>query len=197
MFNFTGLNLLLPLRIDTWNTFNAQKEISQYDATFVWWDWAFDTLLEAAAPRLGAKSKSQALQVLTGVLAKSICKTAMDNCKGEDAQYDSEKECMEYLTKKVRFGAPYELGRNTLSCRMVHQNMVPFRPSVHCSHLGKTGGGYCTDNTDYSGTVNASFFTNTPFVPFEKGTTSKTGISSSVEIEERWRQRQEEISLRL
>lgn len=185
MFNFTGLNLLLPIRIDTWNTFNAQKEISQYDATFVWWDWAFDTLLEAAAPALGAKSKTQALQVLKGVLAKSICSTAMENCKGDDAQYDSLQECREYLTKTVRFGAPYELGRNTLACRMVHQNMVPFRPTVHCSHLGKTGAGYCTDNTDYAGTVNASFFTNSPFVPFGKGSASRTSTSRLPEKEGR------------
>lgn len=52
---------------------------------------------------------------------------------------------------------------------MVHQNMVPLRPSVHCSHIGKTGGGYCNDNTNYTGTVTENFFTNLPFGYTGKG----------------------------
>ncbi|CAF9912586.1 MAG: hypothetical protein HETSPECPRED_000980 [Heterodermia speciosa] len=110
MFNFTALNLVLPIRIDTWNSFNAQKQISQYDATFVWWDWAFATLLEAAVPVLGVNSTAQVVQALTGALAKSICSTATTYCKGTDAQYGSTQECEGYLTKEIRFGAPYELG---------------------------------------------------------------------------------------
>ena len=117
MFNFPALKIILPLRIDTWNTFNAKKEISQYDATFVWWDWAFATLLEAAAPALGAKSKTETLQKLTGKLAQSICKTANDHCTGDNKQYESEQECQQYLTQKVRFGAPYELGKSHIRKR--------------------------------------------------------------------------------
>ena len=55
------------------------------------------------------------------------------------------------------------VGRNTLLCRMVHQNMVPFRPSVHCPHIGPTGGGYCDDTPDYVGTVTQDYFSNYPF----------------------------------
>lgn len=57
-------------------------------------------------------------------------------------------------------------GRNTLLCRSVHQNMVPFRPSVHCPHIGKTGGGYCTDDTTYTETVMQNYFTNAPYIPY-------------------------------
>ncbi len=49
---------------------------------------------------------------------------------------------------------------------MVHQNMVPYRPEVHCPHIGMTGGGYCTDNTDYAYTVDDDYFTNSPYVPY-------------------------------
>ena len=112
MFKFPALNIVLPLRIDTWNTFNAKKEISQYDATFVWWDWAFASLLEAAAPVLRVKSQPEILKLLTGKLAQSICKTATDHCAGDNKQYESEQECRQYLTQKVRFGAPYELGKS-------------------------------------------------------------------------------------
>ena len=71
---------------------------------------------------------------------------------------------MQFLTKEVRFGAAYELGRNTLLCRMVHQNMVPFRPGVHCPHVGPTGGGYCDDGMTYTDVVDEDYFTNYPFV---------------------------------
>lgn len=49
---------------------------------------------------------------------------------------------------------------------MVHQNMVPFRPAVHCPHIGKTGGGYCNDDKSYVETAMNDYFTNAPFVPF-------------------------------
>ena len=46
---------------------------------------------------------------------------------------------------------------------MVHQNMVPFRPAVHCPHIGPTGGGYCDDDKTYDQTVTQDYFTNYPF----------------------------------
>ena len=49
---------------------------------------------------------------------------------------------------------------------MVHQNMVPYRPDVHCPHIGRTGGGYCSDDKDYVMTVTEDYFRNSPFVPF-------------------------------
>lgn len=58
------------------------------------------------------------------------------------------------------------VGRNTLLCRMIHQNMVPFRPAVHCPHIGKTGGGFCVDDQNYNKTVMEDYFVNAPFVPF-------------------------------
>ena len=48
---------------------------------------------------------------------------------------------------------------------MVHQVMVPFRPDVHCPHIGHTGGMYCVDDLTYAGVVTEGIFTNAPFVP--------------------------------
>ena len=67
------------------------------------------------------------------------------------------------LGGKVRFGEAWELGRNTLLCRMVHQNMVPLRPGVHCAHVGPRGGGMCVDDKTYVQTVEEGYFTNYPF----------------------------------
>lgn len=169
MFNFTALNVVLPIRIDSWNTYNSRGEITQYDASFIWWDWAVATLIEAAAPVLGAKTPEAAEATLTELLAKSICQTSTRYCNGTNTQYASDSACLEYLTKKVRFGQPYELGRNTLLCRMVHQNMVPLRPTVHCPHIGPTGGGYCADDLSYAETVTRNYFTNAPYIPFGLG----------------------------
>ena len=111
MFNFTALNLILPLRIDSWNTYNSAGQISQYDASFIWWDWAVATLLQAAAPKLGANSTSAVEGILTQALAKSICQTSTRYCNGTNTQYANEDACFKYLTREVRFGQPYELGK--------------------------------------------------------------------------------------
>lgn len=110
MFNFTAIGLVLPLRIDSWNTYNSAGEISQYDATFVWWDWAVTTLLQAAAPVFGANSTGGIEALLQKALAKSICGTATQYCNGTNAQYQSVEQCYKYLTETIRFGQPWELG---------------------------------------------------------------------------------------
>ncbi|KAI4180258.1 MAG: hypothetical protein L6R41_007345 [Letrouitia leprolyta] len=166
-FNFTALNLIVPVEIDAWNTFNAQGQISQYDATFKHWQWTVDYLLQAAAKKFNTPTKEATVGVLSQAIAKSICQTSMQYCNGtQNVQYKSSEECFGFLTGKVRFGEAYELGKNTLLCRMVHQNMVPFRPEVHCPHIGPTGGGYCVDDKDYQMTVMENYFTNSPYIPF-------------------------------
>ena len=187
-FSFPVLKgLSVPIQIDTWNVFNAQGQISEYDATFKWWQWTVDYLLQTAAA-----ASNQTLPAIekyvTQQLANSICTTAQTYCNGTNVQYKSQNDCLNFLTNEVRLGEAYELGRlpprmqvtqnwanvarsgrNTLLCRMVHQNMVPFRPSVHCSHIGKTGGGYCNDDTTYTGTVTQNYFSNFPFGYTNKG----------------------------
>ncbi|KAI4153795.1 MAG: hypothetical protein LQ341_000489 [Variospora aurantia] len=182
-FKFSALNLLLPLEILGWNTYNARGEISQYDATFKNWQWAVDRLLLAAGHQYGTANSTQStIRALQQAIARSICGTSQKYCKGKDAQYRSERECLGFLTREVRFGEAYELGKNTLLCRMVHQNMVPYRPEVHCPHIGKAGGGYCVDDKGYVETVNEEFFTNSPYVPYgfrAEGGNITAGISTS------------------
>ena len=64
----------------------------------------------------------------------------------------------------MRFGKSYELGANTLLCRMVHQNMVPLRPDTHCPHIGPLGGGMCVDDREYQEVAKEVFFKNAVFV---------------------------------
>lgn len=144
----------MPVVVYIWNAFNAAGEVAQYDATFRRFEWMIDTLVEVAARSLNATGPEDAQQRLSSSLAQSICGTAERYCNGTNVQYESMPACMEFLTQELRFGKPYELGRNTLLCRMVHQNMVAYRPDIHCSHIGPTGGGYCEDDLTYEGVVN-------------------------------------------
>ena len=146
-----------------------------------------DTLLGVAQTQLSTQSNKNVTAAETQTyiqskLATSICSTAQTYCVGPALQqYTSATECYNYLTTVTRFGEAYELGahflgsfpvkllltwgtgRNTVLCRMVHQNMVPLRPAIHCPHIGKTGGGYCVDTPTYADTISANYFTNYPF----------------------------------
>ncbi|KAL8661090.1 MAG: hypothetical protein Q9202_005904 [Teloschistes flavicans] len=181
-FNFTALNLVIPVEISTWNTYNSKGQISQYDATFNHWQWAVDYLIQTAGKKFATNSTQATVALLTQALGKSICGTAQTYCNGTNVQYQSGDECLNFLTKQVRFGEAYELGRNTLLCRMVHQNMVPFRPQVHCPHIGKTGGGYCNDDMTYVQTVSNDYFTNAPYIPYGRHATGGAVPSSGAPI---------------
>ena len=152
-FRYPAFNFSLPVVIYIWSAFNAAGEVAQYDATFRRFEWMIDTLLTVAAGKLGVNSTAEAQHAITLPLAQSICAVADQYCNGTLVQYNSTAACLDFLTTGVRFGKPYELGRNTLLCRMVHQNMVAYRPAVHCPHIGPTGGGYCTDDLTYEGVV--------------------------------------------
>ena len=110
MFNFPAINKTIPIDIDSWNTYNAQGQISQYDATFKWWQWAVDYIIQQAMPALNATTPTATVEKLTVGLADSICTTAQTYCTGANQQYANKGECLGYLTQKVRFGQAYELG---------------------------------------------------------------------------------------
>ncbi|KAL9042698.1 MAG: hypothetical protein Q9214_003704, partial [Letrouitia sp. 1 TL-2023] len=109
MFNFTALDIVVPIQIDSWNTYNDQKQISQYDATFRYWQWTVDFLFQRAATKFHTNSTQATVSVLQSLLAKSICGTAQRYCNGTNQQYGSINECERFLTKEVRFGSAYEL----------------------------------------------------------------------------------------
>ncbi|CAG8008666.1 unnamed protein product [Penicillium olsonii] len=166
-FNSTTFGVTLPVTIDTWIQYNADGKIASYDATFRWFGYLLDTLLEGVAEKINGTSE-KALAYVTDTLAKSICATSTSHCKGENQQYDDSDACYKYLTEKTRFGQPHELGRNTLLCRSIHEHMVQYRPEVHCEHIGPTGGGYCVDDMTYGQTVLQKYF-NHSWIPYGYG----------------------------
>ncbi|KAL3456721.1 hypothetical protein BJX64DRAFT_296475 [Aspergillus heterothallicus] len=159
-FNATSFNnTLIPVTVDTWILYNADRKITQYDATFRWFGWLLDTLLETAGPLLFNTTDPLETQTQLGaVLAQTICATHDEYCVGDNVQYASTAECVDFLTTKIRFGTAYELGRNTLLCREVHEHMVQYRPTEHCPHIGPSGGNYCVDDKTYAAVVTEDYF---------------------------------------
>ena len=140
-FDFVSLGIVLPVEIDTWNVFNAQGQILEYDATFRWFEYLLDTIIATVGAEIGATSTEEIIQFFTVALVTNICETHQAYCNGTNQQYANYSACYDFLTTQVRFGEAYELGMNTILCRSIHENMVPYRPSVHCPHIGPTGGG--------------------------------------------------------
>jgi hypothetical protein len=167
-FNASTFGVLIPVTIDTWIEFNPDGKIAQYDAVFRWFDYLLDFLLQGVATKINATSPDLAVSYVSDVLAKTICATHEQHCTGSNQQYTDTAACYDFLTKTTRFGKGYELGRNTLLCREVHEHMVQYRPDVHCPHIGPSGGGYCVDDMNYSQTVLQRYF-NDSWIAFGYG----------------------------
>ncbi|OGM50052.1 hypothetical protein ABOM_001327 [Aspergillus bombycis] len=157
-FNSTSFGVLLPLTVDSWMAFNEDGKVTQYDATFRWFDWFVKTLFDAAAVKFNTTDPVVVKKNLTELLAEAICETSDKYCKDKNKQYDNHQHCKDVLTKEKRFGDPYELGRDTLLCREVHKHMVQYRPDEHCPHIGPSGGDMCVDDKSYVQTVLESYF---------------------------------------
>ena len=164
-FNATTFGLLIPVTIDTFITWNSAGQITQYDATFRWFGFLLDTVITVAGGRINATSFEQARAFVGSTLASTLCQTHTTFCTGANQQYASAAECFAFLTQSIPFGQAYALGRNTLLCRSVHEQMARIRPQVHCPHIGPTGGGMCVDDVTYSQKVLQNYFPNGSFIP--------------------------------
>ena len=87
-----------------------------------------------------------------------ICAATQMFCNGTLQQYDSVSQCVQFLMTNVSYGT-YDRGdQGNVACRLTHIKLVPLLPSVHCAHVGPTGGGTCTDKTA------ASYYNSTDFL---------------------------------
>ncbi|PWY88898.1 hypothetical protein BO94DRAFT_595277 [Aspergillus sclerotioniger CBS 115572] len=157
-FNATSFNnLLIPVTIDTWIMWDSNGQIEQYDATFRWFGFLLDTLVNALATSING-TIAEATASLTQLLATTICATHDQYCTGDNQQYTNSSTCYDFLTQDIPLGKDYELGRNTLLCREVHEHMVQYDPALHCPHIGPTGGDYCVDDQTYAEKVLQKYF---------------------------------------
>ena len=76
----------------------------------------------------------------------AYCDVVMANCTGENVQYGSRDECIDYC-ENVAGWEPGEAGAvdgNSIGCRIYHGgDPASTDPATHCPHAGPSGGGVC------------------------------------------------------
>ncbi|PSN65320.1 hypothetical protein BS50DRAFT_589739 [Corynespora cassiicola Philippines] len=153
-------NISMPVILETWLTWNSAGQITQYDAIFKWFGYFAKTLVTSLD-----SDPNKAGQKAVKMMATSICSAHGRYCNGTNLQYESYEACSTFLTREIRVGESFELGMNTLFCRSMHENMLKYRPDVHCSHIGPTGGGMCEDDVPYMEKAGEVYYTNSPWSP--------------------------------
>ncbi|KAK9452841.1 hypothetical protein V1511DRAFT_490285 [Dipodascopsis uninucleata] len=147
-------NYTIPVEVDMWMKMEYgsdiyEDQIIQYDAVFRNFDWVYNSLNALTSELLAASGLYPNMtgeEAFKAVAVESICEVAQKYCTGANVQYSNATACYNYLYNDVRLGTGYEGGMNTVFCRNVHQAMVPFRPEVHCAHIGPSGGDMCRDS---------------------------------------------------
>ncbi|CAF1001062.1 unnamed protein product [Rotaria sp. Silwood1] len=77
----------------------------------------------------------------------TICNVTQRFCTGTLQQYSSFNDCQQFLRTQIPYGSYGRADQGNVICRFVHTYFVPVLPSIHCPHVGPTGGGACTDKT--------------------------------------------------
>ncbi|KAH8822650.1 hypothetical protein DL96DRAFT_1714104 [Flagelloscypha sp. PMI_526] len=142
-FEFRGQTGMVPVQIDSFFRFDDNYKIQQWDG-----DVSKELCLKDA-------SVEEALKMRAAI---DVCDAHESFCTGDNQQYSSRKECMDTLLKDKVLGDWSQVGMDSVLCRYIHHGMVEYRPTVHCPHIGPTGGDMCH---------NRSFRQDTLVLPFK------------------------------
>ncbi|CAF1264946.1 unnamed protein product [Rotaria sordida] len=74
-----------------------------------------------------------------------ICNFTQTFCQGKLQQYSSVNDCKKFLTTSIPYGSLDRGDQGNVACRTIHAYFVPLLPTMHCAHVGPTGGGACTN----------------------------------------------------
>lgn len=140
---------IVPFSVNIWIKLNKYKQIEQYDLSFLKFDRFFEIVELGAYQVLSGNKEAteippEGFDLLKSVLVKSVCEVHDFYCQKDYPQYASKEDCVDFLMH-TRLGKSGEGGRDSVWCRSIHQNMIAYRPHIHCPHLGPSGGGMCTD----------------------------------------------------
>jgi len=81
-------------------------------------------------------------------LIETACTTYVQYCTGALQEYTSFQNCVDHISS-LQFGTSDWALNDMGYCHYIHSVMIPYRPEVHCFHVGPTGGGRCTDTITY------------------------------------------------
>jgi len=92
-------------------------------------------------------------------VAQLFCGAILYQCNASndpDGYYTDMNDCVDHFLNVYQWGTWGYMRSNTSVCRIFHSLLAIGRPSIHCVHTGKTGGGKCTDHI-YSEYYNEDF----------------------------------------
>jgi hypothetical protein len=81
-------------------------------------------------------------------VAESICPEIQYNCVGANQQYASVADCVAYVGS-LPTATWDKANQANLPCVELHTLLTVEFPSIHCPHVGPTGGGFCTNAHTY------------------------------------------------
>ncbi|KAJ7481774.1 hypothetical protein FB451DRAFT_137054 [Mycena latifolia] len=162
-YDWKGSIGVYPVQIDTWFRFDDDLKIVGYDIGTRRFAWLYETIMpslgKSIAKELGpvASFGLSTERLIQTRAALDICGVHDQYCTGKNLQYKTHAQCMDTLLNKMPLGKVWTMGLDTTMCRWVHFGMVKYRPSVHCPHIGPTGGDMCQDRTYTAATLNNPF----------------------------------------
>ncbi|KAJ7250121.1 hypothetical protein B0H12DRAFT_679684 [Mycena haematopus] len=130
--------------------FNDEGLVTQYDAILYRSSALFADVLpkvaQAAIKELGLHPGTSETVALQTRAARDVCAGHEAYCTGTNKQYNSTQECLNFVLNAIPLGEIWQGGQNTAICRYIHTPMLQLRPTVHCPHVGPTGGDMCFDH---------------------------------------------------
>ncbi|KAF7340314.1 hypothetical protein MVEN_01950500 [Mycena venus] len=140
--------------------FNDEGLVTQYDAILYRASALFASVwpkvAKAAIKELGLPPDTSDTVAIQTRAAVDVCAAHETYCLGPNQQYNSTKDCMDFVLRTIPLGEIWQGGQNTAVCRYVHTPMLALRPAVHCPHVGPTGGDMCFDHT-YDSMIESPF----------------------------------------
>ena len=81
-------------------------------------------------------------------IVQELCQGIQVVCPvgSSNQQYANVSECVSFLSEpQTPFGTNDRADQNNVVCRGIHLQLAQIAPSIHCPHVGKDGGGMCTN----------------------------------------------------
>jgi len=91
--------------------------------------------------RLG-EAEDPIAALAASALKDQICQIHGAFCTGANQQFANFTVCRSFMDT-IPFGSFNNAASVSVVCKIVHMLLVPFRPAIHCPHIGPTGGNAC------------------------------------------------------
>ncbi|KAF7340322.1 Secreted protein [Mycena venus] len=131
--------------------FDDEGLVTQYDAILYRSSALFASIwpkvAKAVIKELNLPPNTSDTVALQTRAALDVCSAHESYCLGDNQQYNSTKDCMDFVLNTIPLGEVWQGGQNTAFCRYIHTPMLSLRPAVHCPHVGPSGGGMCIEHT--------------------------------------------------